>query len=263
MTEITHNYLVQECDHKQVCAEFRSKTAHLIFVSPSLSGQTASGKSRLRGNNSQADFFCPSRLELSEAAARRGVLLRLLFVLLWLRPSTTVAFEVSVQGAFGLEALPTDATAVGFLSSVDQNVSFQVHILDEPLPTHLAQKAALLVVEAHVRVERLFLGEAFPTDAAGEGLLAAVDLQVRLQVPALVEGLPADAAAVGFLSGVDPQVHLQRGVSGERLPAHVTRVAAVRVRAQVSGEAGAGLILVPAEAAAAVWVIQVTLRVRR
>lgn len=139
----------------------------------------------------------------------------------------------------------------------------QVHVLDEPLPADLAQKAALLVVEADVRVQRLFLGEAFPTDAAGEGLLAAVDLQVSLQVPALVEGLPADAAAVGFLPGMDPQVHLQRRVSGERLPTHVARVAAVHVRAQVCGQAGAGLVLVPTEAAAAVWMPQVSLRVGR
>lgn len=140
-------------------------------------------------------------------------------------------------------------------------MSFQVHVLYESLPTDLAQEAALLVVEADVRVERLFLGEAFPTDATGEGFLSAVDLQVRFQVPALVERLPAGFAAVGFLSSVDPQVHLQGSVSRERLPTHVARVADVHVRAQVSGEAAAGLVLVPAEAAAAVWVVQVGLHV--
>lgn len=142
-------------------------------------------------------------------------------------------------------------------------MSFQVHVLDESLPTDLAQEAALLVVEADVSVERLFLGEAFPTDATGESFLSTVDLQVRFQIPALVERLPADVAAVGFLSSVDPQVHLQRSVSRERLPTHVARVADVHVRAQVSGEAAAGLVLVPAEAAAAVRVVQVGLGVCR
>lgn len=182
-------------------------------------------------------------------------------LLLWPHNSNIVAFEVSIKGTFGLEALSTDATAIGFLSSMDQDVSFQVHVLYEALPTDLAQKSALLVVEADVRVERLFLGEAFSADAAGERFLATVNLQVCLQIPALVEGLPADVAAVRFLPSVNPQVHLQGGVCRERLPAHVTRVADVHVRPQVRGEAGAGFVLVAAEAAAAVRTVQVTLRV--
>lgn len=188
------------------------------------------------------------------------VLLRLWVFLLWPRPSDIVAFEVSVKRTFGLEALPTDATAVGFLSGMDQDVSFQVHILYESLPTDLAQKSALLVVEADVRVERLFLGEAFSTDATGECFLTAVNLQVCLQIPALVEGLPAYVAAVGFLPSVNPQVHLQGSVCRERLSTHVACVADVHMRPQVCGETGAGLILVPAEAAAAVRAAQVTLR---
>lgn len=168
-----------------------------------------------------------------------------------------MASEVSVEGASGLEAPPTDAAAVGLLSGVDEDVSLQVHVLDEAPPTHLAQEAPLLVVEAHVRVERLFLGEAPPTEAASEGLLSAVDLQVRLQVAALVEAPPTDAAAEGLLARVDPQVHLQRGVSAERLTTHLTGVAAVQVRAQVSSQATAGLVQVSADAAAAGGSVQV------
>lgn len=174
-----------------------------------------------------------------------------------------MAFEVSIKRTFGLEALSTDATAIGFLSSVDQDVSFQVHVLYEALPTDLAQKPALLVVEADVRVERLFLGEALSADATGERFLPTVNLQVCLQIPALVEGLPADVAAVRFLPSVDPQVHLQGSVRRERLPTHVARVADVHVGPQMCGETGAGFILVTAEAAAAVRIAQVSLRVRR
>lgn len=189
------------------------------------------------------------------------VRLHLWVLLLWPHNSNIVAFEVSIKGTFGLEALSTDAAAIGFLSSMDQDVSFQVHILYEALPTDLAQKSALLVVEADVRVERLFLGEAFSADATGECLLTTVNLQVCLQIPALVEGLPADVAAVRFLPSVNPQVHLQGSVRRERLPAHITRVAGVHVGPQMRGETGAVFILVTAEAAAAVRIVQVTLRV--
>lgn len=166
-----------------------------------------------------------------------------------------------VEGALGLEALATDPTAVRFLSSVDQNVSLQVHVLHEALPAHLAQEASLLVVEADVTVQRLFLGEAPPTEAAAEGFLASVDFQVHLQVAALVEGLPAVSAAERFLSGVDPQVHLQRRVSREGLSAHVAGVAELVVGTQVSSQTGGGLVLVSTEPAAGVWVLQVSLYV--
>lgn len=166
-----------------------------------------------------------------------------------------------VEGALGLEALAADPTAVRFLSSVDQNVSLQVHVLHEALPAHLAQEASLLVVEADMTVQRLFLGEAPPTEAAAEGFLAGVDFQMHLQVAALVEGLPAVSAAERFLSGVDPQVHLQRCVSREGLSAHVAGVAELVVGTQVSSQTGGGLILVSTESAAGVWVLQVSLYV--
>lgn len=144
---------------------------------------------------------------------------------------------------------------------MDQHVSLQVHVLHEALPTDLTQEASLLVVEADMSVQSLFLGEAFPTEAAGEGALPGVDLQVRLQITALVEGFPAEAAAVRFLSGVDPYVHLQRCVSREALPTDMARVADLTVGVQVSREASGGLVVVSAESAAAVRILQVSLHV--
>lgn len=138
-------------------------------------------------------------------------------------------------------------------------MSLQVHVLHEAFPADLTQEASLLIVEADMSVQSLFLGEALPTEAAGERPLTGVDLQVRLQVAALVEGLPAEAAGVWFLSSVDPHVHLQRCVSWEALPADVAGVANLAVGAQVSSEAGGGLVLLSAESAAAVRVLQVDL----
>lgn len=142
---------------------------------------------------------------------------------------------------------------------MDQDVSLQVHVLHEPLPADLTQEASLFVVEADMSVQRLFLGEALPAEAAGERLLPRVDLKVRLQVAALVEGLPAVAAGVWFFSSVDPQVHLQRCVGWEAFPAHVARVAKIVVGAQVSCEAGGGLVLASTQSTAAVGVLQVSL----
>lgn len=92
--------------------------AHFTFVSPSLSGQNVS---KVTVNRKQQS---PKFLLFIQTAAERSrpgrlVLLRLFLLLLWLHLSNAVASEVSVQGAFGLEALPTDAAAVGFLSSMD------------------------------------------------------------------------------------------------------------------------------------------------
>lgn len=168
---------------------------------------------------------------------------------------------MSVERAFGLETLATDGAAVRLLPGVDQDVSLQVHVLHEALPAHLAQEAALLVVEADMRVQRLFLGEALPTEAAGERPLTRVDLHVRLQVATLVEGLPAEAAGKWLFAGVDPQVHLQCRLTRKALATGVAGAAGLMVRAQVSGEAVGGLVLVSAEATAAGGVLQVSLHV--
>lgn len=89
-------------------------------------------------------------------------------------------FDVSVERASGLEALPTDAAAVGLLSSMDEDVSLQVHILHETFSTHLTQEAAFLVVESDMSVQSLFLCETFSTDGAGEGSFTCGEPKVPL-----------------------------------------------------------------------------------
>lgn len=94
----------------------------------------------------------------------------------WFLGSTGVHVDlhVDVSGAFLLVALATELAAVGFLSTVRQQVFFQVVLGDKCLPAQVTAECSLLLVEADVCLQVTFGAEALVAQVAGERLLPGV-----------------------------------------------------------------------------------------